>query len=138
MKHAGWAYTDAMKQAANDLSREVIGAAIEVHRELGPGMLEVVYEETLCYELDLRGIPYQRQLPVCIEYKGKMLDAAFKIDVLVNDLIVVELKAVKQMVDVYEAQLMTYLRLQRRWLGLLMNFNVPVLRDGIVRRVLGG
>lgn len=138
MKPAGWAYTDAMKQAANELSREIIGAAIEVHRELGPGMLEVVYEECLCHELDIRRIPYQRQLPLGIDYKGKMLDAAFKIDVLVNDLIVVELKAVKEMADVYEAQLMTYLRLQRRWLGLLMNFNVPVLRDGIVRRVLGG
>jgi GxxExxY protein len=138
MKPAGWAYSEAMKQNANDLSREVIGAAIEVHRELRPGLLEVAYEECLCHELDIRRIPYQRQLPVGIDYKGKVLDASFKIDVLVNDLIVVELKAVKKLEDVYEAQLMTYLRLQRRWLGLLMNFNVPVLRDGIVRRVLGG
>jgi GxxExxY protein len=138
MKPAGWAYSDEMKAAANELSREVVGAAIEVHRFLGPGMLEAAYEECLCHELDIRRIPFLRQLPVNIDYKGKVIDSAFKIDVLVDDLIVIELKAVKEMADVYEAQLMTYLRLHRRWLGLLMNFNVPVLRDGIVRRVLGG
>jgi GxxExxY protein len=138
MKPAGWAYSDEMKRAANELSREVIGAAIEVHRHTGPGMLEEAYEECLCHELVIRNIPFLRQHPVCIDYKGKVIDSAYKIDILVDDLVIIELKSVKELADVHEAQLMTYLRLHHRWLGLLMNFNVPVLRDGILRRVLGG
>ena len=138
MKPEGWAHTNEMKDAANKVSREVIGAAIEVHRFTGPGMLEEAYEECLCHELALRNIPFLRQHPVSIDYKGKVVDSAYKIDILVNDLVIVELKAVKELADVHEAQLMTYLRLHRRWLGLLINFNVPVLRDGILRRVLGG
>ena len=138
MKPAGWPYSAEMKQAANDLSHEVIGAAIEVHRFTGPGMLESAYEECLCRELTLRNIPFQQQLPVAIDYKGKVIEAAYKIDILVDDLVIVELKSVKELVEVHEAQLMTYLRLSKRWLGLLVNFNVPVLREGIQRKVLGG
>lgn len=138
MKPTGWAYTDERKAAANELSREIIGAAIEVHRLTGPGMLESAYEECLCHELSLRNIPFKHQFAVCLDYKGKVIDAAYKIDILVDDLVVVELKSVKELAEVHEAQLMTYLRLHRRWLGFLMNFNVPVMREGIVRRVLGG
>ncbi len=110
---------------------KIIGAAIEVHRHLGPGLLENAYEECLCRELELRNIPFLRQHPICIDYKGITVDAAYRIDILVADLVVVELKSADKIHPIYEAQLLTYLRLSRRWLGLLMNFNVPVFKDGI-------
>jgi GxxExxY protein len=104
---------------------------------LGPGLLETAYEECLCRELELRGIPFLRQHPVCIDYKGITVDAAYRIDILVADLVIIEMKSVEKLEPIYEAQLLTYLRLYRRWLGLLMNFDVPVLKDGILRRVRG-
>jgi GxxExxY protein len=125
------------RDAADEWSRKLIGAAIEVHRHLGPGLLEEAYEECLCRELELRGIPFDNQLPVDIEYKGRIIPRAYRIDILVANLVVVELKAVEALAPVHEAQLLTYLRLTKRWLGLLINFNVPVLKDGIRRRVLG-
>lgn len=137
MMPSGPAYTDDAKNAADELSRRIIGAAIEVHRRLGPGLLEGAYEECLCRELELRGIPFQRQQPVDIEYKVVIIKAAYRIDVLVTDLVVIELKAVEKLEPIHDAQLLTYLRLSKRWLGLLINFNVPVLKDGIQRRVLG-
>ena len=137
MMPTGPAYTEDAKSAADELSRKIIGAAIEVHRHLGPGLLENAYEECLCRELDLRGIPFQRQHPVDIEYKGVTIHAAYRIDVLVTDLVVIELKSVEKLEPIHDAQLLTYLRLYKRWLGLLINFNVPVLKDGIQRRVLG-
>jgi GxxExxY protein len=137
MMPTGPAYTDEAKSQADELSRKIIGAAIEVHRHLGPGLLEEAYEECLCRELELRGIPFQRQFPVNIEYKGVTLDSAYRIDVLVADLVLIECKAVDKLAPIHDAQLLTYLRLYRRWLGLLINFNVPVLKDGIQRRVLG-
>ena len=100
-------------------------------------MLENAYEECLCRELELRGIPFQRQHRVNIEYKGGSVDAAYRIDILVADLVIIELKSVEKLEPLFEAQLLTYLRLSRRWLGLLINFNVPVLKDGILRRVRG-
>lgn len=132
-----FAFTDAGKNAADEWSHKIIGAAIEVHRHLGPGLLEGAYEECLCRELELRGIPFRRQHPVRIDYKGVSVDVAYRIDVLVADLVVIGLKSVEKVEPVHEAQLLTYLRLYRRWLGLLMNFNVPVLKDGILRRVRG-
>jgi GxxExxY protein len=132
-----FAFTDEGKNAADEWSHKIIGAAIEVHRHLGPGLLENAYEECLCRELELRGIPFRRQHPVRIEYKSVSVEAAYRIDVLVADLVVIELKAVEKLEPIFEAQLLTYLRLYRRWLGLLMNFNVPVLKDGILRRVRG-
>lgn len=129
------AFTDEAKSSADEWSGKLIGAAIEVHRHLGPGLLEGAYEECLCRELDLRGIPYLRQHPVNIEYKGVTVPNAYRIDVLVADLVVIELKSVNGLEPVHEAQLLTYLRLANRWLGVLVNFNVPVLRDGIKRRV---
>ncbi len=137
MSPEGFAFTEEGKNVADEWSKKIIGAAIEVHRNLGPGLLENAYEECLCHELDLRGIPFQRQHPVCIEYKGVIVDAAYRIDILVADLVVVELKSVLKLEPVFEAQLLTYLKLYDRWLGLLMNFNVPVLKDGILRRVRG-
>jgi GxxExxY protein len=132
-----FAFTEEGKNAADEWSHKLIGAAIEVHRNLGPGLLEGAYEECLCRELDLRRVPFQRQHPVRIDYKGVSVDVAYRIDILVADLVVIELKSVDKLEPVFEAQLLTYLRLYRRWLGLLMNFNVPVLKDGILRRVRG-
>lgn len=119
----------------NELTKEIIGAAIEVHRTLGPGLLEGVYEECLVTELNLRGIFYERQKRVAIEYKGRQIAADLKLDILIDDRIVVELKAVEALLPVHGAQLLTYLRLTGKQLGLLINFNVPVLHHG-VRRVV--
>ncbi|HET6573313.1 MAG TPA: GxxExxY protein [Fimbriiglobus sp.] len=125
------------RAAADEWSHRLIGAAIEVHRALGPGLLESAYQTCLCRELQVRGIPFATQVPVTIDYKGVVIENAYRIDVVVADLVVVELKSVERFEPVHEAQLLTYLRLMHRWLGLLINFNVPVLRDGIMRRVLG-
>jgi GxxExxY protein len=125
------------RAAADDWSHKLIGAAIEVHRALGPGLLESAYQTCLCRELHVRGIPFAAQVPVAIDYKGVRVENAYRIDVVVADMVVVELKSMDGIAPVHEAQLLTYLRLTHRWLGLLINFNVPVLRDGIMRRVLG-
>lgn len=117
-------------------SEMVIGAAIEVHRNLGPGLLESAYEVCLARELAGRGVEFQRQVELPVVYKGERLDAGFRIDLLVADVIVVELKAIEKVLPVHEAQLLTYLRLSNKRVGLLINFNVPLLKDGIVRRVL--
>jgi GxxExxY protein len=118
------------------LTEAVIGAAIEVHRHLGPGLLESAYEQCLCRELSLRGIPFecQRQLPV--SYKGMLLDCGYRIDLLIDGQLVVEIKAVEKLQPIHEAQVLTYLRLGPWQVGLLMNFNVEVLRLGIKRLVL--
>lgn len=126
----------AHRERCDELSREVIGAAIEVHRHLGPGLLESAYEACLCREVDLRGIPHRTQVEVPVNYKGTLVDCAFRIDILVDDLLLVELKAVEKLDRVHWAQTMTYLRLRKVWLGLLMNFNAEVLRDGMRRIVL--
>jgi GxxExxY protein len=127
-------HTTAAKEKANELSREVIGAAIEVHRALGPGLLESAYQVCLCHELELRKIPFRPQLDLPLRYKDVSLDCAYRMDI-VDDLLLLELKAIERMEAVFEAQIITYLKLSGLWLGLLMNFNVPVLRDGIKRIV---
>ncbi len=119
-----------------DLSREVIGAAIEVHRHLGPGLLESAYEECLCHELSLRRIAFERQVPLPVEYKNVKLDCGYRIDIVVEDAIVVELKCVDAVLPVHEAQLLTYLKLSGKKLGLIFNFHRATLKDGIVRKVL--
>ncbi len=121
----------------NRITETIIGAAIEVHRALGPGLLESVYEECLCRELSLRGIPFERQRSLPVEYKGLRLDCGYRLDLLVADTVVVEIKAVESLLPIHEAQLLTYLRLGGWKVGLLINFNVAVLRQGIRRRVLG-
>ena len=119
------------------LSGEVIGAAIEVHRLLGPGLLESAYELALERELVLRGFSVQRQKPVPLEYKGVPLGDGFRLDLLVEDRLLLEIKAVDTLLPIHEAQLLTYLRLTARRFGLLMNFNEKTLKDGI-RRVVNG
>jgi GxxExxY protein len=117
----------------NSLTGEVIGAAIEVHKTLGPGLLESAYEECLCHELNLKGLPYERQKELPIEYKDVKLDCGYRLDVVVGNNLVVELKACDSLLPIHEAQLLTYLKLSRIKTGLLINFNVPVLKDGIRR-----
>lgn len=119
----------------NDLSGRILGAAVEVHKVLGPGLLESAYEEALCHELTLRGVAFERQKNVPVQYKGVSLSCGYRVDLLVEKKVVVELKAVKQIEPVFEAQLLTYLRQLDLWLGLLLNFNVPVMKQGI-RRVV--
>jgi len=131
------AFGPESKANADELSKRIIGAAIEVHRTLGPGLLESAYEECLCREFELQGITFRRQMMVGIDYKGKLIPNAFRFDLLVDDLLIVDLKSTERFHPIHEAQLLTYLRLANRWLGLLINFNVPVLKDGIMRRVRG-
>ncbi len=119
----------------NEVARAVIGAAIEVHRALGPGLLESVYEECLAMELEMRSLSYDRQRRVAVQYKGRRVAAELRIDLLVDDQVIVELKAVEKLLPVHGAQLLSYLRLTGRSLGLLINFNVPLLRDGVKRVV---
>ena len=121
----------------NRITRDVIGAAIGVHRVLGPGLLESAYQECLCQELILRGIPFERQVPLPVEYRGIRLECGYRLDILVAGLVVVEVKSVEAIAPIHEAQLLTYLRLGGWNVGLLMNFNVVVSKDGIRRRVLG-
>ncbi|MEW6208411.1 MAG: GxxExxY protein [Acidobacteriota bacterium] len=119
----------------NEVTHAIIGAAMEVHRALGPGLLESAYEECLCHELTLRQIPFRRQVPLPLEYKGIRLEQGYRPDLIVAEIVVVEVKAVEIIHPVYEAQLVTYLRLGGWPVGLLINFNVPVLKDGIRRKV---
>ena len=125
-----------MNPHINELTYATIGAAIEVHRLLGPGLLESSYKECLCRELSLRRIRFSREYGLPLEYKGVKLDCAYRIDILVCNLVVVEIKAVEALNPVHDAQLLTYLRLGGWKVGLLINFNVAVLKDGIHRRIL--
>jgi GxxExxY protein len=126
-----------MPMKVNEITEAVIGAAIEVHRALGPGLLESAYVQCLCDELTLRKIAFELELPLPVVYQGLKLDCGYRVDMVVLGAVVVEVKAVEHIAPVYEAQLLTYLRMGAWKAGLPINFNVPVLRDGIVRRVLG-
>jgi GxxExxY protein len=128
-------YPTELAAEVNRLSHDVIGAALEVHRVLGPGFLESVYEEALCAELELRRIPFVRQAPLPIWYKGRVVGEG-RMDLLVGDCLVVELKAVEVLAPIHSVQLLTYLRATGHKLGLLINFNVAVLKHGIKRVVL--
>jgi len=132
MKHKD---TKDTKAEADELSHEIIGAAIEVHRALGPGLLESVYEECLAHELTLRRIPFRRQVVLPLIYKRVRLESCYRLDMVVKDLVVLELKAVEHILPVHEVQLLTYLRLAGKWLGLVLNFHVTVLQRGIRRIV---
>jgi len=120
----------------DELSNRVIGCALEVHRELGPGLLESTYEQCLARELKLNGIRFKLQHPQPVEYKGVRLDCGYRVDLLVEDKLIIELKSVEQVKGIYEAQLLTYMRLAGVKTGLLMNFNVTKLKSGIKRFVL--
>jgi len=117
----------------NKLTGEIIGAAIEVHKALGPGLLESAYEECLCHEFKLRSFPYERQKELPIEYKGVKLDCGYRLDIVVWNKIILELKSCSELLPIHEAQLLTYLKLTNMKVGLLINFNVPVLKEGIKR-----
>lgn len=121
------------EQEMNILSGNILDSAIEVHRHLGPGLLESVYESCLCKELDLRKINYRRQVIIPVKYKGELVNANLKIDVIVENEIVLELKSVEIMLPLFSAQLLSYLRLTEKKLGLLINFNVPKLIEGFKR-----
>jgi GxxExxY protein len=119
----------------NRITEGIIGAAIEVHRHLGPGLLESAYEECLCFELSRLGFRFQRQVGVPFEYKGLKLDCSYRMDLLVEEAVVVEVKSVEQVLPVHPAQLLTYLKAAGKSVGFLINFNVPVLKNGIKRIV---
>jgi len=121
----------------NELTHEIIGAAIEVHRGLGPGLLESSYRECLCRELELRGVAFVRERGLPLEYKGIKLDCGYRMDILVANRVVVEVKTVDALAPIHDAQLLTYLRLGGWNVGLLINFNVVLLKNGIHRRILG-
>jgi GxxExxY protein len=121
----------------NIISGKILDCAIEVHRQLGPGLLESVYEACLCKEFEIRKINFNRQVPVPIIYKGERVNSDLKIDVLVENEIIIELKSVEIITPVYKSQLLTYLRLANKRLGLLINFNVPKLMDGYSRVING-
>jgi GxxExxY protein len=133
--------TEAQSHRENDDNKDprtspIIGAAIEVHRLLGPGLLESAYEECLCHELHLQGIDVRRQIDLPVEYKGLKLDCGYRLDLIVHGEVVVELKCVEKVLPVHEAQLLRYMRMTGKRVGLLINFNFPVLTRGITRRVL--
>src|SRR5215475_11002397 len=121
------------RQRLNELSGKVIGACIEIHRELGPGLLESAYEECLAYELSTAGLRFERQRALPVRYKQVQLDCGYRLDLVVEDVLIVELKAVTELHPIHEAELLTYLKLDDKPLGLLINFNVPLLKDGVKR-----
>ena len=119
-----------------ELTHEILAAAMEVHRQLGPGLLESAYEECPCRELSLRGSSFCRQVALPVEYKGVRLDCGYRLDLVVEDRVVLELKSVEEITPLHKAQLLTYLRLRGKKVGLLLNFNSPLMKDGVVRMVL--
>jgi GxxExxY protein len=124
-----------MKNIEDELSYEIIGAAIEVHRHLGPGLLESAYEESLCYELHSRQIAFKRQVALPVNYKGVKLDCGYRLDIVVEEKVILELKAIEKVLPIHDAQLLTYLKLANVKLGLLINFNNTIMKKGIKRIV---
>ncbi len=120
----------------SDLTQKVIGAAIEVHKQLGPGLLESVYQACLARELDLAGLHFEQQKDIPVAYKGIRLDSGLRLDFLVEDKVIIEIKSIDAIRPIHEAQLLTYMKLVECKVGLLINFNVAVLRNGIIRKVL--
>lgn len=130
-------FTEECKRKCDELSNVIIGCAIEVHKQLGPGLLESAYEACLCHELTAKKIDVKRQELLPINYKGEYVDTGYRIDILVDEHVIVELKTVDAVLPIHRAQLMTYLKLSDKWLGLLINFNVKLLKQGIERIVNG-
>ena len=125
-----------MSNEGDSFTELVIGKAIEVHRELGPGLLESAYEECLCHELEGASISFERQAELPLHYKGRELDCGYRVDILFPDKLILEIKAVTELQPIHEAQLLTYMKLSNVSLGLLLNFNVPLLKAGIKRLIL--
>lgn len=119
----------------NFLTEKIIGCAIEVHKGIGPGLLESAYEECLCYELAQNGLKFERQVPLPVVYKGVKLDCGYKLDIIVESVVVIELKAVDRIIAIHEAQLLSYLRMLDLRVGLILNFHSSVLKEGIKRIV---
>ena len=119
----------------DEISNRILCAAIEVHRVLGPGLLESAYEECLCRELQLQNLAFDRQVELPVEYKGSRVECGYRMDLLVEKVVVLELKSVAKLDPIHQAQMMTYLKLSDKKLGLLLNFNVPLMKDGIKRVV---
>jgi len=137
VNHRGTETQRSEESASRDpLTEKIIGFAIEVHRALGPGLLESAYEECLCFELAQSALQFKRQVPLPVTYKGVRLDCGYRLDVVVEDAVIVEIKAIERLAPIHDAQLLTYLKLSGLRTGLLLNFNSPVMRDGIRRRVL--
>jgi GxxExxY protein len=124
------------KDKYDQLSYKVIGCAMAVHKVLGPGLLESAYLGCMCHEMTCEGIDFRREVPLPVKYRNCVLDCGYRLDLVIESSLIVELKAVETILPVHEAQLLTYLKLSGMHTGLLINFNVPVLRDGIIRRVL--
>ena len=127
--------TENTEDLLDEVTKPVIGAAIEVHRVLGPGLLESAYEECLAFELNQRGVSFERQRPLPVRYKAVALDCAYRMDLVVQESVIVEVKSLERLEGIHSAQLLTYLRLSGLRVGLLMNFNVPVLRSGLRRLI---
>jgi GxxExxY protein len=126
---------DPEQEKLDAITQKIIGGGIAVHRELGPGLLESAYEECVCYELSQLGLSFARQVPLPVKYKEVSLDCGYRMDIVVENLVVVEIKAVERIIPVFEAQLLSYLKLAKMRVGLLMNFHVPVLKSGLKRIV---
>lgn len=122
-------------QELNTLTEKIIGLAIEVHRVLGPGLLESAYRKSLCYELGRNGLVYKEEEPVTIKYKDLVIDYAYRADIIIENKVIVEVKAVESMLPIHEAQLLTYLKLTGIKIGLILNFNVTLLKEGIRRKI---
>ncbi len=120
----------------SDLTGRIIQAAMEVHRHLGPGLLESAYEKCLCRELGLQDIEHKSQLALPVSYKGEQLDCGYRIDLLVEDTVIIELKAVEKILPIHEAQLLTYMKLTTKQIGLILNFHSQLLKDGIKRMII--
>jgi GxxExxY protein len=129
------AESNVIPASTEAIATQLVDAAIKVHKSLGPGLLESVYEICLCHELAIRGIPFRRQLDLPVCYEGIRLESGLRIDILVDDCVVVELKIVEKLLPVHEAQLLTYLKLSNKRIGFLLNFNVPIMKHGIKRMV---
>jgi GxxExxY protein len=128
--------TESTEKESDPLTHNIIGAAIEVHRGLGPGLLESAYEACLTYELRLRGINVKTQQPLPVFYKDVMLDCGYRLDLLVEDEVIVEIKSIKELAAIHEPQLLSYLKLSNCKRGLLINFNVKMLKNGIKRLII--
>lgn len=126
-------HRDTETQRDGAITGRIIGACIEIHKALGPGLLESAYEECLCHELSICGFDFLRQVPLPVTYKGIKLDCGYRVDLLVADQVIVELKAVENLLPIHEAQLLTYLKLMKIPYGLLINFNVSILKNGVKR-----
>ena len=129
-------WIEAMSYENDPLTEKIIGFAINVHRHLGPGLLESAYEECLCYEIEQSGLSFRRQVALPIVYKAVRLDCGYRMDIVVQDQVIVELKTVERLLPIHEAQMLTYLKLSGIRIGLLLNFNTAVLKDGIRRMLL--